>query len=131
MQRIMLKSKIHNAVITEANLLYEGSITLDSSLMDAADILEGERVQVVNLSNGARFETYAIRGGERTGIVCLNGPAARMGCVGDRVHILSWAVMTEEDARKYAPVCVKLDERNGIIRKKTVEQRELRGSSFK
>lgn len=117
MQRIMLKSKIHNAVITEANLLYEGSITLDGSLMDAADILEGERVQVVNLSNGARFETYAIRGAEHAGVVCLNGPAARMGCVGDRVHILSYALMSDEDARKYAPVMVALDEKNEIVAK--------------
>ena len=117
MQRIMLKSKIQNAVITEANLAYEGSITLDGSLMDAADILESERVQVVNLSNGSRFETYAIRGGERTGVVCLNGPAARMGCVGDRVHVLSWAVMSDEDARTCTPTVVALDERNEIVAK--------------
>jgi len=116
MKRIMLKSKIHNAVITEANLAYEGSITIDGSLMDAADILEGERVQVVNLSNGARFETYAMRGGERTGVVCLNGPAARMGCVGDRVHVLSWAVMSDEDAREYAPTILALDEHNAVVR---------------
>jgi aspartate 1-decarboxylase len=117
MQRIMLKSKIHNAVITEANLAYEGSITIDGSLMDAADILEGERVQVVNLSNGARFETYTIRGAGRTGVVCLNGPAARLGCIGDRVHILSYAVMTVEDLRTYSPTVVALDGKNEISRK--------------
>lgn len=119
MQRIMLKSKIHNAVITEANLFYDGSITLDGFLMDAADILEGERVQVVNLANGARFETYAMRGGERTGVVCLNGPAARMGCVGDRVHVLSYALMSDEDARTNTPIVVALDEKNAIVEKES------------
>lgn len=112
MQRIMLKSKIHNAAVTEANLLYGGSITIDGAVMDAADILEGERVQVVNLANGERFETYTIRGGEGSGVVCLNGPAARLGCVGDRVHILSWAVVYDADARSMTPVVVTLDERN-------------------
>jgi aspartate 1-decarboxylase len=114
MQRIMLKSKIHNAGITEANLAYEGSITIDSALMDAADILEGERVQVVNLANGARFETYVIGGAAHSGTICLNGPAARMGCVGDRVHILSWAVLSDEDARACEPLVVALDESNKI-----------------
>lgn len=117
MQRIMLKSKIHNAVITEANLVYEGSITIDGAIMDAADILDGERVQVVNLANGARFETYAIRGGDHTGVVCLNGPAARLGCVSDRVHILSYALMNDEDARINTPTVIALDEKNEVVAK--------------
>lgn len=112
MQRIMLKSKIHNAIITQADLSYAGSITIDGTVMDAADICENERVQVVNLNNGSRFETYVIRGENGSGMICLNGPAARMGLVGDRVHILGYALMTEDEIRTRSPKIVKLDDHN-------------------
>jgi aspartate 1-decarboxylase len=118
MQRIMLKSKIHNAGVTQADLSYTGSITIDGEVMDRADIFENERVQVVNLNNGARFETYAIRGGDGSGVICLNGPAARMGLVGDRVHILSYALMNEEEVKRHTPKILMLDERNRVSKEK-------------
>jgi aspartate 1-decarboxylase len=117
MQRIMLKSKIHHAVVTQADLSYEGSITIDGALIDAADIYVNERVQIVNLNNGSRFETYVIRGEEGSGVICLNGPAARMALVGDWVHILSYASMNEEELRKYSPKIITLGEHNDIVRK--------------
>ncbi|MDP2981752.1 MAG: aspartate 1-decarboxylase [Candidatus Latescibacter sp.] len=120
MQRIMLKSKIHNAVVTEANLSYMGSITIDGTIMDAADILENEQVQVVNLNNGVRFETYVIRGKEGAGIICLNGPAARLGVAGDRLHILSYQILDGEEAKQHKPVIIFLDQNNAIIREKKV-----------
>jgi len=99
----MLKSKIHNAIVTQTNISYAGSITLDGALMDAADICEHERVQVVNLNNGTRFETYAIRGKDASGVICLNGPAARMAIAGDRVHILSYALKNEDERVIHTP----------------------------
>ncbi len=118
MQRIILKSKIHNAGVTQADLSYTGSITIDGEVMDRADLYENERVQVVNLNNGARFETYVIRGGDGSGVICLNGPAARMGLVGDRVHILSYALMSGEELRDHTPKIVMLDEGNRVAREK-------------
>jgi aspartate 1-decarboxylase len=118
MQRIMLKSKIHNAVVTEANLSYMGSITIDGAIMDAADILENEQVQVVNLNNGTRFETYVIRGKEEAGGISLNGPAARLGIAGDRIHILSYQALDESEAKKCAPVVIFMDKNNSITREK-------------
>jgi aspartate 1-decarboxylase len=118
MQRIMLKSKIHNAGITQADLSYTGSITIDGEVMDRADIYENERVQGVNLNNGARFETYVIRGEGGSGVICLNGPAARMGLVGDRVHILSYALLTEDELRGHAPRIVMLDDGNRVAKEK-------------
>lgn len=99
----ILKSKIHRATITEANLHYVGSLTLDEDLMDASQIIEHEKVQVVNVNNGTRIETYVIRGKRGSGVCCLNGPAARQGAVGDVVIIISYATMEFEEARNFKP----------------------------
>jgi len=114
MLRTMLKSKIHRAKVTEANLDYEGSITIDASLMDKADIIPGEKVEVLNLNNGARLETYAIRGKAGSGIICLNGPAARGACPGDKVIIVSYVALADKEARSLKPKVIKVDERNRI-----------------
>jgi aspartate 1-decarboxylase len=103
MQIEILKSKIHRVTVTEANLNYMGSITIDEDLMDAANLIENEKVQVVNINNGERLETYVIRGERGTGVICLNGPAARLTCVGDIVIIMSYATMDFEEARKFKP----------------------------
>ena len=110
----VLKSKIHRAVITEANLNYVGSITIDEDLIDAANIIENEKVQVVNVNNGERLETYVIRGKRGSGICCLNGPAARKGIVGDIVVIISYASMAFEEAKKFKPWIVFPKEGNKI-----------------
>ena len=99
----VLKSKIHRAVITEANLNYVGSLTLDEDLMDAANIIENEKVQVVNVNNGARLETYIIKGKRGSGVVCLNGPAARQGMAGDVVVVIAYARMDFETAKTFKP----------------------------
>jgi aspartate 1-decarboxylase len=99
----VLKSKIHRAKITQAELHYVGSITIDEALLEAANIIEGEKVQVVNINNGERLETYAIRGERNTGTVCLNGPAARKAQVGDVVIIISYASLEFEEAKKFKP----------------------------
>ncbi|MDD2680377.1 MAG: aspartate 1-decarboxylase [Candidatus Omnitrophica bacterium] len=114
MLRTVLKSKIHRAQVTEANLYYEGSITIDEKLMQAADILEHEKVEVLNLNNGQRLETYAICGKAGSGVICLNGPAARGACVGDPVVILSYASAEDKEARAINPKIIKVDERNRI-----------------
>jgi aspartate 1-decarboxylase len=110
----VLKSKIHRAVITEANLNYVGSLTLDELLMDAAGMIENEKVQVVNVNNGTRIETYLIKGKKGSGICCLNGPAARQGAVGDVVIVISYARMPFEEAKKFKPSIVFLKEGNKI-----------------
>jgi aspartate 1-decarboxylase len=102
----VLKSKIHRVSITQADLNYMGSITIDERLMDAANIVEGEKVQVVNVNNGERLETYVIRGGKDSGTICLNGPAARKAAVGDIVIILSYASMDMEIAKSFQPTLV-------------------------
>ncbi len=99
----ILKSKVHRVVITEANLNYVGSLTLDEDLMDAANLIANEKVQVVNVNNGARIETYIITGKRGSGICCLNGPAARSGAVGDIVIVISYARMEFEAAKKFKP----------------------------
>jgi aspartate 1-decarboxylase len=99
----VLKSKIHRAVITEANLNYVGSLTLDEDLMDAANMIENEKVQVVNVNNGSRIETYIIKGKRGSGVCCLNGPAARRGSVGDVVIVISYATIDFEKARTFKP----------------------------
>lgn len=111
----VLKSKIHRVRVTQAELNYVGSITIDEDLMDAANIIANEKVQVVNNNNGARFETYVIRGERGTGIVCLNGAAARLVQVGDVVIIISYAFMDFEEAKKHEPVLVFPDENNRLI----------------
>ena len=115
MYRCMLKSKIHRAVLTDANLNYVGSITIDRDLLEAADILPYEKVQVVNNNNGARFETYVIEGEPGSGQVCLNGAAARLGEPGDILIILSYVQVEEEKAREYKPRVVFVDEKNRIV----------------
>jgi aspartate 1-decarboxylase len=112
MQIEILKSKIHRAIITEADLNYIGSLTLDEDLMDAANLLENEKVQVVNVNNGERLDTYVIKGKRSSGIVCLNGPAARKGMVGDVVIIISYATMSEDDAKKFKPTVVLISGNN-------------------
>jgi aspartate 1-decarboxylase len=102
----VVKSKIHNVSVTEANLNYIGSITIDEDLLDAAGILENEKVQVVNINNGERLETYVIRGDRGSGSICLNGAAARKVAVGDVVIIISYASMTPEEAKSFKPKIV-------------------------
>jgi aspartate 1-decarboxylase len=113
MQRTMMKSKIHRATVTGADLNYVGSITLDAALMEAADILEHEQVHVLDLDNGARFETYAIRGGP--GAAVLNGAAARLVHTGDRVIVISYATYAEAELEGYEPTVVHVDERNRVV----------------
>jgi aspartate 1-decarboxylase len=102
----LLKSKVHRATITEADLNYVGSLTLDQDLMDAAGMIENEKIQVVNVNNGERIETYLINGARGSGTCCLNGPAARKGAVGDIVIIISYAQMSPEEARNWQPVII-------------------------
>jgi aspartate 1-decarboxylase len=111
----VLKSKIHRVKITQAELHYVGSITVDEDLMDAADIIENEKVQVVNINNGERLETYVIKGKRGTGEICLNGPAARKAQVGDVVILISYAHMPVEEAKRYQPKIIFPDENNKII----------------
>lgn len=102
----VVKSKIHKVTVTEANLQYVGSITIDVALMEAANIIENEKVQIVNVNNGERLETYVIKGERGSGVVCLNGPAARKCAVGDIVIIISYASMEFEEAKKHTPTLV-------------------------
>ncbi len=102
----ILKSKIHRVVVTEAQLNYVGSITIDHDLMDAANLIENEKVQVLNVNNGERLETYVIRGERGSGIICMNGPAARTVQVGDMVIVISYASMPFEEAKKFKPTIV-------------------------
>lgn len=111
----MHKSKIHRATVTEANLNYVGSITIDEDLMIAADILENEKVQIVNNNNGARFETYVIKGKKGSGVICLNGAAARLAHPGDIVIIISYGYFTNEESKEVKPIAVMVDEKNKII----------------
>lgn len=110
----ILKSKVHRAVITEANLSYVGSLTLDEDLMDAANLIENEKITVVNANNGERLETYLIKGERGSGVVCLNGPAARKGTVGDVVIIISYAQMDFEMAKSFKPSVVFPKEGNKL-----------------
>ena len=112
----MLKSKIAPAMVTETHLEYEGSITLDAEVAEAAGLVAGEQVHVLNYNTGARLITYTIIGERGSGVVCLNGPAARSGLAGDRVAVLSYVQLTEEEAQGWKPVVVRLDERNRAVR---------------
>lgn len=114
MQRIMLKSKIHRARITEANLYYEGSFTIDEDILDSADIIPYEKVTVVNINNGKRFDTYAIPGKRGSRTFCLNGAAARKGSVGDEVIIISYIHLDPEELITYKPTLVLVDKNNNI-----------------
>ncbi len=110
----ILKSKVHRVAITEANLNYVGSLTLDEDLMDAANMIENEKIQVVNVNNGSRIETYLIKGKRGSGVCCLNGPAARHGAVGDIVIVISYASMDFEEAKRFKPRIIFPKEGNTI-----------------
>lgn len=116
MQIQVLKSKIHRAKVTQAELHYVGSITLDEDLMEAANLIENELVQVLNISNGERFETYVIRGERGSGMLCLNGPAARKVIVGDLVIVVSYGVMDFEEAKQFKPALIFPDSNNRLIK---------------
>lgn len=115
MFRTMMKAKIHRATVTEANLNYVGSITIDKKLMEAVDILPNEKVQIVNNNNGARLETYVIEGEPGSGVICLNGAAARLVQPGDVVIIISYAMMSDEEARSHKPRVAIMGENNQIV----------------
>jgi aspartate 1-decarboxylase len=117
MQIHILKSKIHRVKVTDANLNYVGSITIDEDLLDAANIIEGEKVQVVNNNNGERFETYTITGKRGSGDIILNGAAARRVVKGDVLIIITYAIMEAEEARKYKPIVVFPNEENNLLTK--------------
>jgi len=118
MQITMFKSKIHRATVTQAELHYEGSLTVDEELLEAAGMLEYEKVAVVNITNGERLETYLIRGERGSKEICLNGAAARKGAPGDRIIIITYASMTPEEAKLHKPTIVLVNEHNTIIEKK-------------
>ncbi|WP_282935601.1 aspartate 1-decarboxylase [Paenibacillus sp. RC67] len=115
MFRTMLKSKIHRVTVTEANLNYVGSITIDEDLLDLIDMLPNEKVQIVNNNNGARLETYIIPGPRGSGVICLNGAAARLVQVGDTVIILSYVMLTDEEARNHKPQVAIMGENNKVV----------------
>lgn len=115
MFRNMMKSKIHRATVTGADLNYVGSVTVDVALMEKADIIENEKVQIVNNNNGSRFETYVIKGERNSGVICLNGAAARLVQPGDKVIIISYAIMENREATEYSPKVLILDDDNEII----------------
>jgi len=114
MQIEVLKSKVHRAVLTEANLNYVGSLTLDEDLMDAANMIENEKIQVLNANNGERLETYLIKGKRGSGVACLNGPAARKGMEGDVIIVVSYALMDFEEAKNFKPKIVFPKEGNKL-----------------
>ncbi|HAW70432.1 MAG TPA: aspartate 1-decarboxylase [Firmicutes bacterium] len=122
----MFKSKLHRATITQADLNYVGSVTIDRELLEKSGILPGEKVQVLNLNNGERFETYTIEGAAGSGIICINGAAARLVQVGDKVIIIAYALMDENEAKTFAPTVVVLDEKNRIVR---IKHEEIHGTT--
>jgi aspartate 1-decarboxylase len=125
MQISMLKSKIHRAVVTQAELNYVGSVTIDEELMEASGLVEYERVHIVNVNSGSRIETYVIAGERGSGVICLNGAAARAGQKGDMVIIMAYADMTPEEAKTHRPKVVFVNEDNGIIRVADYEKHGL------
>lgn len=110
----VLKSKIHRVKVTQAELHYVGSITIDEALMEASNIIENEKVQIVNINNGERFETYVIKGEKNSGVICLNGPAARKVAVGDIVIVIAYASMDFEEAKKWKPTLIFPDANNRL-----------------
>ena len=114
--RIMMKSKIHRATVTQADLHYVGSVTLDAALMDAADLLEGEQVAIVDITNGARIETYVIPGPRGSGVIGINGAAAHLVHPGDLVILMSYAVMQDAEAKALKPLVVHVDDKNRIVK---------------
>lgn len=121
----LLKAKIHRAVVTQADLNYVGSITIDSLLLREAGIMEYEKVEIADIDNGNRFATYTIAGEEGSGIICLNGAAARCVDLGDKVIIMAYADMTPEEAKAHKPVVLFVDEQNQIVRKAKYEKHGL------
>lgn len=116
MQRIMMKSKIHRATVTDLELDYEGSIAIDQNLLEAADILPGEQVQILNLNNGERFITYAILGKRGSGQMMLNGPAARLAYKGDTIIVVAYAALDDAEAQKFKATVVKVDAKNRLLK---------------
>ncbi|MFH1848493.1 MAG: aspartate 1-decarboxylase [Candidatus Omnitrophota bacterium] len=115
MLRTIYKSKIHKATVTDANLNYTGSITIDETLMEAADIMPNERVQVLNINNGTRLETYAMRGGRDSGVMCMNGPAAHHAKKGDKILVVSYAIVHNDEAAAFKPTVVFVDGNNKVV----------------
>jgi len=115
MLRCMLRSKIHMATVTDSNITYEGSLTVDEAILNAAGIKPYEQVMVSNLNNGERFETYVIPGDRNSGIICLNGPTARKGVIGDKIIIFCYEYYKEDEMSDFSPKIVRLDEKNRII----------------
>jgi aspartate 1-decarboxylase len=122
----MFKGKLHRATVTQADINYVGSVTIDSDLLDQSGILPGEKVQIVNLHNGERFETYTIKGDAGSGVICINGAAARLVQVGDKVIIIAYALMNEEEAKSFLPNVLVLDDKNRIVR---VKHEEIHGTT--
>ena len=120
MQLHVLKSKIHRAIVTEADINYVGSVTVDEDLMDAANLVENEKVQVLNINNGERLETYVIKAERGSGVVGMNGPAAKKASVGDIILILSYATVDAEEAKNHKPVVVFPDEKNQVLETKAI-----------
>lgn len=125
MEITLLKAKIHRAVVTQADLNYVGSVTIDSTLLQESGILEYEKVQIVDIENGNRFETYTIAGEPGSGIICLNGAAAKCVSVGDKVIIMAYANLTPEEAKTHKPMVVFVDDYNKIARKANYEKHGL------
>ena len=125
MEITLLKAKIHRAVVTQADLDYVGSVTIDSKLLRESGILEYEKVQIVDINNGNRFETYTISGEEDSGIICLNGAAAKCVSVGDKVIIMAYANMSPDEAANHKPSVLFVDEKNSIVRKANYEKHGL------
>ena len=118
----MFKGKLHRATVTQADINYVGSVTIDGDLLRESGILPGEKVQIVNLNNGERFETYTIEGEAGSGVICMNGAAARLVQVGDKVIIIAYAIMDRTEAKSYVPRILVLDDRNRIVRIKSKEE---------
>ncbi len=121
----LLKAKIHRAVVTQADINYVGSVTIDTRLLEESGIMEYEKVQIVDINNGNRFETYTIAGEEGSGIICLNGAAAKCVNVGDKVIIMAYADMTPEEAKQHKPTVLFVNEENEIVRKANYEKHGL------
>lgn len=125
MEITLLKAKIHRATVTQADLDYVGSVTIDTNLLEEAGILEYEKVQIVDINNGNRFETYTIAGEAGSGIICLNGAAAKCVTVGDKVIIMAYANMTPEEAKDHKPMVLFVNDENKIVRKANYEKHGL------
>ncbi|MGE4353426.1 MAG: aspartate 1-decarboxylase [Oscillospiraceae bacterium] len=121
----MFKSKLHRATVTQSDINYVGSITIDSELLKKAGILPGEKVQIVNINNGERFETYTIEGEAGSGVICINGAAARLVQVGDKVIIIAYALMDQNEAKEFKPTVLVLDDKNRVTK---IRHQEIHGT---